>query len=113
MVVPPCPFDIGDLVIGKDRSYSRSVYKYISETESEILGLFEFQQLKHDVVDRYRDIGVASTMYTFVRRYAEFKLASVEEIDVMRGARYRYCVFRLLGKLGVPDNTNNYLNRNM
>jgi hypothetical protein len=97
----PRPFDVGDLVTGKDRSYKRSIYKMVSTTENPIMGLFEFQSLGDSVVEMYKDKGVSKSQYTFPREYADFRPATRKELTESNRVQVVYRLLRLLKKLGI------------
>lgn len=97
----PSPFAINDLVTGKDKSYLRSVYKYIGHTDDPESGIFELVTYKRQCVDYFRHAKARSTVYTFKRRYDEFVLASSEEIAKSNKTRATYMLCYVLDKLGV------------
>ena len=96
-----CPFSPGDFVTGKDRSYRRSIYKMLSTTENPELGLFEFQSLDKDVVERWKDRGAHVNQYQMVRLYNEYRHATKKELKASDDARMNYFLLRLLCKLGI------------
>ena len=95
------PFKIGDLVTGIDRSYKRSIYKMLSSTEDPDRGLFEFQSLGADVVQRWKDSHSSISQYQMTRKYKDFRLATVDELNESTRAQSRYALQKLLHKLEV------------
>lgn len=95
------PFNRGDLVTGLDRSYKRSIYKFLSSTENPEFGLFEFQSLNGNTVVMYKMQGFKQSKFEGVRAYSEFRLA--EPFEALENNRLiaRDCVRSLLKKLGV------------
>ena len=96
-----CPFKPGDLVTGKDRSYKRSIYKMLEETENPEVGLFEYQSLGFDVVQSWKDNKARISQYQVLRTYDEFRFANDEELKDSKSAKVNYSLRRLLIKLGM------------
>ena len=94
-------FKVGDLVTGIDRSYKRSVYKFISTTESDNIGIFEFQSLNGSVVDSYKDSKAPRHTYEFSRLYSEFRLANRDELNENDKYRSSYKLLKLLRLLKI------------
>lgn len=95
------PFERGNLVTGVDRSYKRSIYKFISDTESSECGVFEFQTLANDSIMMYKMRGYTSSKMQKVRRYDEFRLAEPLEVLESNKLMARDSLRYLLKKLGV------------
>lgn len=98
---PKVKFKVGDLVTGKDRSYRRSIYKFLSSTESANIGLFEFQSLRSDVVERWKDRGAPSHLYRMNREYSEFRKATPGEVLESDKARAMYYMLKVLRHLSL------------
>jgi len=96
----PSPFKVGALVTGVDRSYQRSIYKFLSAKDKE-WGLFEFQSLGADCVLRWKDQGASVLQYQLLRRYEEFRLATRKEIKKSEGTKVTYRLRKLLRLLGI------------
>jgi hypothetical protein len=96
-------FKVGDLVTGVDRSYKRSIYKYVKSVETfpEEYGWYEFVSLNGNVVQMWKDRGADATQYLFLRLNDEFRLATPAEINSSNTDVTRYAVRSLLMKLGV------------
>jgi hypothetical protein len=98
------PFKIGAMVTGTDRSYKRSIYKFMAATEDSEYGVFEFQSLGWDVIQRWLDVGANVTQYQMLRRYDEFRLAKRNEIKESKDAKAKYSLRRVLDKLNIYAN---------
>lgn len=96
----PSPFKIGALVTGVDRSYQRSIYKFLSAKDKE-RGLFEFQSLGTDCILRWKDQGASILQYQLLRRYEEFRLATRKEIKKSEGTKATYRLRKLLKLLKI------------
>lgn len=94
-------FKIGALVTGIDRSFKRSVYKLIARSSQADIGLFEFQSLGRDVVERWKDGHASTASYQGYRRYNEFRLATKKELLESYKARSTYMLIKMLRRLRV------------
>lgn len=96
-------FNINDLVTGKNRSYKRSIYRYIGphEDSPETMGYYQFVTLGNTTVKQWKDRGADPKQYTFPRDHDEFRLATPEEIEESDNVVTEYAVRSLLHKLKV------------
>jgi hypothetical protein len=75
------PFKKGALVTGKNRSYKRSIYKFIKPTADPDIGIFEFISLNGQTrKDHQRMAKQPVSAYKMPRDYAEFRLATWFEV---------------------------------
>ena len=73
----------------------------IATTSDKNVGLFEFQSLNGDVVERWKDHGADKSRYQMERLYCEFRLADRDEIKEGADARATYYLRKLLRKLKI------------
>jgi hypothetical protein len=101
------PFKVGDLVTGKDRSFKRSIYKLIGISDENLknpeFGMFEFQSLGDDVVERWKEQGARVSNYQFIRKFSEFRLATRGEKKEGAKARGMYYLMKMLQRLGITQ----------
>jgi hypothetical protein len=64
-------------------------------------GLFEFQSLGKDVVEKWKDNGASIDRYQGIRDYSEFRLADPHEILDGKKAKAEYYLLKILKKLNV------------
>lgn len=96
-------YNRGDLVTGKDRSYKRSIYKYIGPSVDPLYGEFEFVTLGENTAEQYMrgHRFTDKSAITFRRLFAEFRKATPKEIKKSNQTRARYLLRFLLFRLGI------------